>query len=300
MSPSLQMGGCLLSRGTGRGGGALWAPHRHLRLLDRVGLPPSSAGQAQAGEAPGGPSTCRALAPPQDARPACAGGVFAGLPSLTGASPPRLDPQSPCSAPPLPQAREPQVVPAPPHRPGTMGKEKTHINIVVIGHVDSGKSTTTGHLIYKCGGIDKRTIEKFEKEAAEVSPGPHLCLRRGDGRSLWQPVRCLPEPGSRWQMTPGAGGGVRPRGPRVGAVLLGASRWEWLGGLGGQLPGEMLGGGDGPAPGGGGAGGAYLSPLCSVPEPPGLGSRVPRAGVWGWRWHCPRLSQGWARTQGGY
>ena len=50
-----------------------------------------------------------------------------------------------------------------------MPQEKTHINIVVIGHVDSGKSTTTGHLIYKCGGIDKRTIEKFEKEAQEVS-----------------------------------------------------------------------------------------------------------------------------------
>ncbi len=49
-----------------------------------------------------------------------------------------------------------------------MAKEKLHINIVVIGHVDSGKSTSTGHLIYKCGGIDKRTIEKFEKEAAEV------------------------------------------------------------------------------------------------------------------------------------
>uniref|UniRef100_A0A2K5Y465 Tr-type G domain-containing protein n=1 Tax=Mandrillus leucophaeus TaxID=9568 RepID=A0A2K5Y465_MANLE len=45
------------------------------------------------------------------------------------------------------------------------------INIVVIGHVDSGKSTTTGHLIYKCGGIDKRTIEKFEKEAAEMGKG---------------------------------------------------------------------------------------------------------------------------------
>lgn len=56
-----------------------------------------------------------------------------------------------------------------------MGKEKTHINIVVIGHVDSGKSTTTGHLIYKCGGIDKRTIEKFEKEAAEVSALRFLC-----------------------------------------------------------------------------------------------------------------------------
>ena len=49
-----------------------------------------------------------------------------------------------------------------------MGKDKTHVNLVVIGHVDSGKSTTTGHLIYKCGGIDKRTIEKFEKEAAEM------------------------------------------------------------------------------------------------------------------------------------
>lgn len=66
-----------------------------------------------------------------------------------------------------------------------MGKEKTHINIVVIGHVDSGKSTTTGHLIYKCGGIDKRTIEKFEKEAAEVSWrqgwGSHRCLHHEGG-----------------------------------------------------------------------------------------------------------------------
>jgi len=48
-----------------------------------------------------------------------------------------------------------------------MPKEKDKINLVVIGHVDSGKSTSTGHLIYKCGGIDQRTIEKFEKEAAE-------------------------------------------------------------------------------------------------------------------------------------
>jgi elongation factor 1-alpha len=52
-----------------------------------------------------------------------------------------------------------------------MPKEKPHVNLVVIGHVDSGKSTTTGHLIYKCGGIDKRTIEKFEKEAQEMGKG---------------------------------------------------------------------------------------------------------------------------------
>jgi elongation factor 1-alpha len=52
-----------------------------------------------------------------------------------------------------------------------MPKEKPHINLVVIGHVDSGKSTSTGHLIYKCGGIDKRTIEKFEKESTEKGKG---------------------------------------------------------------------------------------------------------------------------------
>uniref|UniRef100_A0A8C9AEA9 Tr-type G domain-containing protein n=1 Tax=Prolemur simus TaxID=1328070 RepID=A0A8C9AEA9_PROSS len=58
-----------------------------------------------------------------------------------------------------------------------MGKEKTHINIIIIGHIDSGKSITTGHLIYKCGGIDKRTIEKFEKELPR-SPNLPRKLRR--------------------------------------------------------------------------------------------------------------------------
>jgi len=50
-------------------------------------------------------------------------------------------------------------------------KEKDRINLVVIGHVDSGKSTSTGHLIYKCGGIDERTIKKYEKEAEEMGKG---------------------------------------------------------------------------------------------------------------------------------
>lgn len=47
-------------------------------------------------------------------------------------------------------------------------KVKEHINLVVIGHVDSGKSTSTGHLIYNFSGIDRRTREKFEKDAAQV------------------------------------------------------------------------------------------------------------------------------------
>ena len=49
-----------------------------------------------------------------------------------------------------------------------MGKEKNRISLVVIGHVDSGKSTSTGHLIYKCGGIGKYTMEKLEKGATEM------------------------------------------------------------------------------------------------------------------------------------
>lgn len=32
--------------------------------------------------------------------------------------------------------------------------KKSHIGLVVIGHVDSGKSTTCGHLIYKLGGVN--------------------------------------------------------------------------------------------------------------------------------------------------
>jgi elongation factor 1-alpha len=42
---------------------------------------------------------------------------------------------------------------------------KKHLGIVVVGHVDAGKSTTTGHLMFKLGGINERTLEKLKKEA---------------------------------------------------------------------------------------------------------------------------------------
>jgi elongation factor 1-alpha len=48
-----------------------------------------------------------------------------------------------------------------------LASRKAHINLAAIGHVDSGKSTTLGHLLYLCGRIDKRSIEKFEKELTE-------------------------------------------------------------------------------------------------------------------------------------
>ena len=41
-----------------------------------------------------------------------------------------------------------------------MSKDKRNMNIVVIGNVDSGKSTTAGHLLYECGGIDEQTMER--------------------------------------------------------------------------------------------------------------------------------------------
>ena len=47
-----------------------------------------------------------------------------------------------------------------------MPREKIPIGLLVIGPVNSGKSTIVGHLILKCGGLDRRTIEKYEKAAA--------------------------------------------------------------------------------------------------------------------------------------
>ncbi|EME30233.1 peptide chain release factor eRF subunit 2 [Galdieria sulphuraria] len=42
---------------------------------------------------------------------------------------------------------------------------RKHVNIVFIGHVDAGKSTVSGHILYLTGMVDDRTMEKFEREA---------------------------------------------------------------------------------------------------------------------------------------
>ncbi|KAI0296095.1 P-loop containing nucleoside triphosphate hydrolase protein [Multifurca ochricompacta] len=48
------------------------------------------------------------------------------------------------------------------------GDIKEHLNIVFIGHVDAGKSTMGGNILYICGMVDKRTMEKYEREAKEA------------------------------------------------------------------------------------------------------------------------------------
>jgi elongation factor 1-alpha len=48
-----------------------------------------------------------------------------------------------------------------------MSEGKEHLSLVVTGHVDAGKSTTTGHLIYKLGGISEREMQKLRSLAEE-------------------------------------------------------------------------------------------------------------------------------------
>jgi peptide chain release factor subunit 3 len=44
---------------------------------------------------------------------------------------------------------------------------RPHVNIVFIGHVDAGKSTVGGQILFRTGMVDDRTISKYEKEAQE-------------------------------------------------------------------------------------------------------------------------------------
>lgn len=46
-----------------------------------------------------------------------------------------------------------------------MARKKPHINLVIIGHVDHGKSTMVGHFLYLVGAVDDRILKKYEEEA---------------------------------------------------------------------------------------------------------------------------------------
>jgi elongation factor 1-alpha len=49
--------------------------------------------------------------------------------------------------------------------------KKPHMNLVVVGHVDNGKSTIVGHLMVDLGVIDQRTIDSFAKESEATGKG---------------------------------------------------------------------------------------------------------------------------------
>jgi elongation factor 1-alpha len=49
-----------------------------------------------------------------------------------------------------------------------MAKDKPHINLVFIGHVDHGKSTTVGRLFFDSGNVDEQTMRKLKQKAEEL------------------------------------------------------------------------------------------------------------------------------------
>jgi elongation factor 1-alpha len=55
--------------------------------------------------------------------------------------------------------------------PVMSASKKPHMNLVVTGHVDNGKSTTVGHLMVDLGVIDQRTIDAFAKESESTGKG---------------------------------------------------------------------------------------------------------------------------------
>ncbi|KAJ2381085.1 hypothetical protein GGI23_007659, partial [Coemansia sp. RSA 2559] len=82
-----------------------------------------------------------------------------------------------------PQASEPD--PPRPATPATKTKRRINVveeyskshktretlNLVVVGHVDAGKSTLMGHLLYALGHVNERTIRKFERDAEKIGKG---------------------------------------------------------------------------------------------------------------------------------
>lgn len=45
---------------------------------------------------------------------------------------------------------------------------KEHVNLIFIGHVDAGKSTLGGSILYATGMVDERTMDKYKREAKEA------------------------------------------------------------------------------------------------------------------------------------
>jgi len=52
-----------------------------------------------------------------------------------------------------------------------MAKDKPHMNIVFVGHVDHGKSTTVGRLLFDAGAIEEQVLRKLKEKAEELGKG---------------------------------------------------------------------------------------------------------------------------------
>ncbi|PGH27733.1 hypothetical protein AJ80_00520 [Polytolypa hystricis UAMH7299] len=48
------------------------------------------------------------------------------------------------------------------------GAKREHVNVIFIGHVDAGKSTLGGSILYATGMVDERTMDKYKRDAKEA------------------------------------------------------------------------------------------------------------------------------------
>ncbi|KAG0577635.1 hypothetical protein KC19_5G168800 [Ceratodon purpureus] len=85
------------------------------------------------------------------------------------------------AAPPAASTPEPATTVEEPHAPDAVpeeehheepkeedaGDSRQHLNVVFIGHVDAGKSTIGGQILYLSDMVDERTIQKYEREAKD-------------------------------------------------------------------------------------------------------------------------------------
>nr|XP_045014407.1 HBS1-like protein isoform X2 [Jaculus jaculus] len=87
----------------------------------------------------------------------------------------------PLAAPTIPAAEEQNLTPTPGKKSSKLRPQmdiraelekrqggKQLLNLVVIGHVDAGKSTLMGHMLYLLGHVNKRTMHKYEQESKKA------------------------------------------------------------------------------------------------------------------------------------
>jgi len=57
--------------------------------------------------------------------------------------------------------------------------KKENLNMVVIGHVDAGKSTIMGHLLFLLGEVSSKTMHRYQKDSKDIVrffPSPFPCF----------------------------------------------------------------------------------------------------------------------------
>lgn len=95
-------------------------------------------------------------------------------PSVSGRATPELSEESSSSSSTVSLSASKQMRSKEPDRNGQEMYEKERagqkpkINVVVIGHVDAGKSTLMGHLLYDMDNVSQRTLHKYEQESKKL------------------------------------------------------------------------------------------------------------------------------------